>query len=257
MPHPLNEIRVIAIRLQLNMTGYLLQVVGATEVLAIVEYPGGQQELVVLEWSDAELGIRQGASILVDLGHDDGLVAGELIEVFVVRGAQQDQSGHVRREASLLGGGAIIPSELLLGHQITEVCRIDVATLEQGIAQSHHRTPIVLGLSALVGHQNGEMRAPVAPTLVPQLADAGRRVAGLHLVERLQGIIGLDGATEELLGHIGQGITILVQGQEEGVRPQAIIGGPLECLLHVPSQDIAAELISGSLLREWRRTSSS
>lgn len=236
------------------MTGYLLQVVGATEMLAIVEYSGGQQELVVLEWSNAELGIRQGASILVDLGHDNGLVAGELIEVLVVRGAQQDQTGNVRRQTSLLGGGAIVASELLLGHQITEVCRIDVATLEQGIAQGHHWAAIVLRLPALVGDENGEMGTPVAPTLVSQLTNAGRRVAGLHLVEGLQGIIGLDGATEELLGHIGQRITILVQGQEEGVRPQAIIGGPLECLLHVAAKDVAAELISGSLLRERRRT---
>lgn len=75
------------------MLGYLLQIVGATEMLSIVQDASGQQVLVMLEIDNAKLVIEQRSSVLVDLRHDDRLVAGELVEGLVVRGTQQNESG--------------------------------------------------------------------------------------------------------------------------------------------------------------------
>lgn len=73
------------------MIGYLLQIVGATKMLSVIQDACGQQEFVMLEVHNAELAIEQRTSIFIDLRHDDRLVAGELIERLVVRGAQQDE----------------------------------------------------------------------------------------------------------------------------------------------------------------------
>lgn len=78
------KVRIIAIRLELNVIGDLLQIVGAAEMLPIVQDACGQQEFVVLEVHNAELVIEQRACVLVDLRHDDCLVAGKLIERLVV-----------------------------------------------------------------------------------------------------------------------------------------------------------------------------
>lgn len=87
------KVAVVALRLELNMLGYLLQIVGATEMLSIVQDASGQQVLVMLEIDNAKLVIEQRSSVLVDLRHDDRLVAGELVEGLVVRGTQQNESG--------------------------------------------------------------------------------------------------------------------------------------------------------------------
>lgn len=42
----------------------------------------------MLEVGNAKLRIEQRSSILIDLGHDDRLVAGKFVEVLVVRGAK-------------------------------------------------------------------------------------------------------------------------------------------------------------------------
>lgn len=87
------KVAVVALRLELNMLGYLLQIVGATEMLSIVQDASGQQVLVMLKIDNAKLVIEQRSCVLVDLRHDDRLVAGELVEGLVVRGTQQNESG--------------------------------------------------------------------------------------------------------------------------------------------------------------------
>lgn len=90
--HTLYKVAVIAVRLELNMLGYLLQVIGATEMLAIVQYACSQQVLIMLKVNNAELLVEQRTRVLVDLRHDDRLVAGELVEGLVVRGSEQNKS---------------------------------------------------------------------------------------------------------------------------------------------------------------------